>query len=195
MSSNIELVNNTLNGGFLSEFVEASVEKPADGRNGKCTVHYSGQHSDFVMKVKLVNGLRDGEALIVNDGVPYLKLTYNNGVMTGSVERMNQYGIIDLKGQAVNGIEKGLFIEYGDRKKETWRGYYRNGRRYSEVVKSRRVKGWYDERSVEKRELLSIAEYDEDLHDKNGRCMEYENEEWVGEWMYESGVKGRCVRE
>ena len=70
MSSNIELVNNTLNGGFLSEFVEASVEKPADGRNGKCTVHYSGQHSDFVMKVKLVNGLRDGEALIVNDGVP-----------------------------------------------------------------------------------------------------------------------------
>ena len=171
------------------------MEKPADGRNGECTVHYSGQHSGYVMKVKLVNGMRDGEALIVNDGVPYIKLTYKKGTMTGTVERMNQYGIIDLKGQAVNGIEKGLFIEYGDRKKETWRGYYRNGRRYSEVVKSRRGGRWYEERSVENRELLSIAEYDEGLHDKNGRCMEYENGEWIGEWMYESGVKGRCVRE
>ena len=63
------------------------------------------------------------------------------------------------------------------------------------MMESARVKGWYDERSVENRELLSIAEYDEGLHDQNGRCMEYENGEWVGEWMYESGVKGRCVRE
>ncbi|KAK8798895.1 hypothetical protein WA588_005456 [Blastocystis sp. NMH] len=108
---------------------------------------------------------------------------------------MNQYGIIDLKGQAVNGIEKGLFIEYGDRKKETWRGFYRNGKRYSEVVKSRRGGRWYEERNVENRELLSIAEYDEGLHDKNGRCMEYENGEWIGEWMYESGVKKRVIRE
>ena len=75
MSSNIEFVNTALNGGFLSGFVESSVEKPADGRNGECIVHYSGQHSGYLMKVKLVNGMRDGEALIVNDGVPYLKLT------------------------------------------------------------------------------------------------------------------------
>ena len=34
MSSNIEFVNDTLNGSFLSGFVEASVEKPADGLNG-----------------------------------------------------------------------------------------------------------------------------------------------------------------
>ena len=34
MSSNIEFVNTELNKGFLSGFVEASVEKPADGRNG-----------------------------------------------------------------------------------------------------------------------------------------------------------------
>ena len=54
MSSNIEFVNTALNGGFLSGFVEASVEKPADGRNGECIVHYSGQHSGYVMKVKLV---------------------------------------------------------------------------------------------------------------------------------------------
>ncbi|KAK8817791.1 hypothetical protein WA538_004505 [Blastocystis sp. DL] len=34
MSSNIEFVNDTLNVSFLSGFVEASVEKPADGLNG-----------------------------------------------------------------------------------------------------------------------------------------------------------------
>ena len=48
---------------------------------------------------------------------------------------------------------------------------------------------------MENRELLSIAEYDEGLHDKNGRCMEYENGEWIGEWMYESGIKKRVIRE
>ncbi|KAK8801638.1 hypothetical protein WA588_005924, partial [Blastocystis sp. NMH] len=147
------------------------------------------------MKLKLVNGLRDGEALIVNDGVPYLKLTYKNGVMTGNVERLNKYLITELKGSVVNGDERGLFEEYDRNKKVVWRGYYRNGRRYSEVVKGRRGGRWYEERSVENRKLLSIAEYDEGLHDKNGRCMEYENGEWIGEWMYESGMKGRCVRE
>ena len=40
MSSNIEFVNTELNGGFLSGFVESSVEKPADGRNGEC-IHYN----------------------------------------------------------------------------------------------------------------------------------------------------------
>ena len=195
MSSNIEFLNTELNGGFLSGFVESSVEKPADGRNGECTVYYSGQYSGYVMKVKLVNGLRDGEALIVNDGVPYIKLTYKNGMMTGNVERLNKYLITELKGSVVNGDERGLFEEYDRNKKVVWRGYYRNGRRYSEVVKSRRGGRWYEERNVENRELLSIAEYDEGLHDKNGRCMEYENGEWIGEWMYESGMKGRCVRE
>ena len=174
MSSNIEFLNTELNGGFLSGFVESSVEKPADGRNGECIVHYSGQYSDCVMKVKLVNGLRDGEALIVNDGVPYIKLTYKNGMMTGNVERLNKYLITELKGRVVNGDERGLFEEYDKNEKVVWRGYYKNGRRYSEVVRSERVKGWYEERSVENRELLSIAEYDEGLHEKNGRCMEYE---------------------
>ena len=85
MNSNIEFVNDTLNGGFLSGFVEASVEKPADGLNGACVVHYAGQYSDSVMKVKMVNGKREGIAEIAMDGVPYSKLEYRNGRMTGIV--------------------------------------------------------------------------------------------------------------
>ena len=45
------------------------------------------------------------------------------------------------------------------------------------------------------RRVWSIAQYDDSLHDKNGRCLEYENGDWVGEWMVESGVRGKPIRE
>ena len=194
MNSNIEFVNFASNGGFLSRFVEASVEKPADGRNGECTVHFSGLYSDSVMKVKMANGKREGIAEIAMDGVPYIKLEYRNGKMTGIVERMNDNEVVDLKGHLIDGRETGLFEEMTGGE-VVWRGYYRNGERYSEVVKSRRGGRWYVERREGSGEVLSIAEYDEGLHDKNGRCWEYENGKWVGEWVYENGVRVRCVRE
>ena len=195
MSSNITIAIEAPDDCFLSGFVEASVEKPADGLNGECLVHYSGKYNKCMMKVKLVRGKRDGLAMILNDGVPWIRLTYCNGAITGKVERLNKWGMVDMRGVLVDGVENGLFKEYDKKDKVVWMGYYRNGQRYSEVTTCKRMKGWYEERSVENRELLSIAQYDEDLHEKNGPCMEYENGEWVGEWMYESGVKGRCVRE
>ena len=133
MSSNIELVNNTLNGGFLSEFVEASVEKPADGLNGECTVHYSGRYSKYEMVVSLVNGVREGEAIILNDGIPFLNLEYERGLLTGTVEKMNDHGIVELRGHLVNGVESELFKEYNENEKVVWIGYYQNGQRHSEV--------------------------------------------------------------
>ena len=104
MSSSINFVNDASNGGFLSGFVEASVEKPADGQNGECTVHYSGQYSKYEMIVSLVNGVREGEAIILNDGIPFLNLEY----------------------------ERGLFLEY-ENEKVVWIGYYQNGQRHMEV--------------------------------------------------------------
>ena len=195
MSSNITIAIEAPDDCFLSGFMEASVEKPADGLNGECLVHYSGKYNKCMMKVKLVRGKRDGLAMILNDGVPWIRLTYCNGAITGKVERLNKWGMVDMRGVLVDGVENGLFKEYDKKDKVVWMGYYRNGQRYSEVTTCKRMKGWYEERSVENRELLSVAQYDEDLHEKNGPCMEYENGEWVGEWMYESGVKGRCVRE
>ncbi|KAK8807966.1 hypothetical protein WA588_006452 [Blastocystis sp. NMH] len=76
-----------------------------------------------------------------------------------------------------------------------WRGYYRNGRRYSEVVKSGQLEGYYDEKSAENGRLLSIAQYDKDLHDKNGRCLEYENGSLRSECEYENGVKKHTSRQ
>ena len=132
MSSNINFVNDASNGGFLSEFVEASVEKPADGLNGECTVHYSGQYSKYEMIVSLVNGVREGEAIILNDGIPFLNLEYERGLLTGTVEKMNDHGIVELRGHLVNGVESGLFLEY-ENEKVVWIGYYQNGQRHMEV--------------------------------------------------------------
>ena len=194
MSSNNTPSNDTSSGGFLSGFVEASVEMPADGLNGDCIVHYSGQYSNYTMRVKLLNGIREGEAVIVHDDTPYLKLMYVSGVLTGNMERLNQFGTTDLKGQLVNGVESGVFTEYSDND-VVWRGYYRNGMRYSELTKSDTLDGYYDERSVSSKSLLTTAQYDDSLHDKNGRCFDYENSSLKSECVYENGVKKRTVRE
>ena len=179
--------NDTSSGGFLSGFVEASVEMPADGLNGDCIVHYSGQYSNYTMRVKLLNGIREGEAVIMNDDTPYLKLVYRNGVLTGNMERLNQFGTTDLKGQLVNGVESGVFTEYSDNE-VVWRGYYRNGVRYSELTKSDTLDGYYDERSVSSKSLLTTSQYDDSLHNKNGHCFEYENGKLERLYLYENGV-------
>ena len=128
MSANIVFSNNQSKCSFLDGFVEASVETPADGLNGECVVHYSGQYRSYTMTVKLVNGVREGKAVIVNGSVPYMRLEYKRGSLTGIVERMNSSGSVELRGHLVNGVEDGLFEEF-DNNKVVWSGYYGNGRR------------------------------------------------------------------
>ena len=55
---------------------------------------------------------REGVALIVNDGVPYINVVYERGVMTGNVERMNKNGRIELKSRLINGVEDGYIYIY-----------------------------------------------------------------------------------
>ena len=63
------------------------------------------------------------------------------------------------------------------------------------MVVSKRYDWYYDEWSVSTGLLLSIAQYDDSLLDKNGYCIEYEDGECIGEWIYENGKRGRRVRE
>ena len=72
-------------------FVEASVEMPPDGLNGECIVHYRGEHSKYEMMVTVVNGKREGEAVILHKGLPILKCSYTSGVVTGNVEVLEQW--------------------------------------------------------------------------------------------------------
>ena len=63
MSSNIIVTIAASSSGFLSGFVEESVEKPSDGLNGDCIVHYGGERSKYKMRVQLVQGKREWQRL------------------------------------------------------------------------------------------------------------------------------------
>ena len=116
MSSNVRLTDKNTSEGFLSGFIESSVEMPVDGSNGECIVHYAGEHSKYELVVTLVGGVREGEAMLVNDGVPFLRLEFKQWSLTGVVERMNEYGLLDMRGHLVKGIESGLFVEFNRNK-------------------------------------------------------------------------------
>ena len=64
-------------------------KKPDDGRNGYCTVYLKEQLCDCVMGVNLVNGKREGDAIIRHDNYRIWKLEYRNGELNGVVEKYN----------------------------------------------------------------------------------------------------------
>lgn len=176
------------NNGFMSGFKEIHVECPPNQQNGNCIIFYGDEHKNCVMKVSLANGKREGEALVLRNKVPFMKLKYVNGMLMGRVERLNREGTVEMQGQLVNGKEWGLFEEYNANGKICWRGYYRNGKRYSEVVPNVIGNGFYDERRVTDGKLLTTALYDDSLHHKNGYCVDYTKGDG-SECYYENGVK------
>lgn len=188
MNSDDPSTETASNNGFMNGFKEIYVECPPNQQNGNCIVFYGDEHKNCVMKVSLANGKREGEALVLRNKVPLMKLKYVNGILMGTVERLNREGTVEMRGQLVNGKEWGLFEEYNANGMICWRGYYRNGKRYSEVVPNAIQNGFYDERRVTDGKLLTTAMYDDSLHHKNGYCVEYTNGE-LSECYYENGVK------
>lgn len=55
--------------------------------------------------------------------------------------------------------------------------------------------GYYEERSVDTGEVLSVSEYDKELHDKNGMCFEYMNGKVVSQWYYENGMRVQPIKD
>ena len=180
--------------GFPSGFIETNIEYPPDGVNGDSVVHFGGDYSKYKMFVKLVNGKREGKAIIVSEAYEYIKLEYQNGKLTGEVVKLDRYLNVLLKGVLVNGKEKGVFVEY-DNDSPVWRGYYLNGKRFSTVERSTILRHYYEERSVQDQILLSIAQYDDSLCDKNGYCFEFEDGVVKRECVYENGVRKQIIQE
>ena len=94
--------------GFLWELNERVDTDEADGEH---TIHFDGKYEDYEMKVKVVNGKREGKAIVWKGGERYLIVTYRNGVVDGRVERMDRKGDVELRGVLVKGVESGLFEE------------------------------------------------------------------------------------
>ena len=92
ISFNISVMNDTLNGGFLSGFVEASVEKPVDGLNG----------SEFTTEnVEICNGNEEKEITIKEwDGMvmkerldTLMKEKNNDSMMEYDIETGREHGV------------------------------------------------------------------------------------------------------
>lgn len=172
---------------FFNQYNERTIELPINGDDGNCVVHYEGDYSDYVMKVNLVNGKREGKATIWNGEKPIVHLEYKNGELNGLMEVMDESGEVRLRGRLVNGKEKGIFCEYCC-SIIVWMGYYRNGGRYSVLRKSLHMNGYYEERSVRDGRLLSIARYDAGMNEKNGYCIECKKGQ-LTVWIYENGMR------
>ena len=172
---------------FFFSYNEGTIDKPADGLNGDCVVHYKKEFEGYTMKVKLVNGKREGEAIVLKEGTIQMKLNYRDGKSNGKVEVMDDSGGVQLRGCLLNGRLHGLTKEYSN-SLLIWAGYYRDGEIYSVLRRSTHIDGYYEERSVYNGRLLSIAEYDDELEDKNGYCIESKDGA-LEDWIYEGGVK------
>ena len=92
MSSNIEFVNSTLNGGFLSGFVEASVENPADGLNGNeittKNVERGNENGEKEIAMNEWDGMRMREKLNI-----LLKEKNNDSIMEYDIETGREHGV------------------------------------------------------------------------------------------------------
>ena len=167
---------------FLSDFHESSYDVLA---GGSYAVHYDNEHKDCEMRVKLENGERNGETIILKSGKPWMKLNYRNGELTGPMEKMDESGAVVLRGYLEKGKEKGLFKEYTD-SVVTWIGRYSNGNRYSEVFRNEYLEGFYSERCLENGGLLSIAQYDDAMQFMEGYCIIWVDSE-MRECMFKNG--------
>ena len=101
--------NSASEGSIFGGLVEESMELPKDGLNGDCIVHYNGDNSEYELVVTLVNGVREGMAILFCDGVPSKMCEYRNGAFTGHVEEVTEWKLILSK--TVNSKESILFYD------------------------------------------------------------------------------------
>lgn len=174
MEINIEVILEKTEG-FLYDFLESSTEFLTEGQKKEYQVHYLHNRKEYILKGELRDGKKDGKAVMEYMGIACFELNFKNGKLTGPVKEFDDRGEVKLIGQLVNGVESGVFEEYDQHKEVVWRGYYRNGKRYSKVIESKRTEGYYDEISERSGELLTTSQYDESIRYKNGTCLEYEN--------------------
>ena len=191
MEPNIVFIIDEDEESFLHDFLELYCEYHTTSWSDEFEAHYKWNQKEYIMVGTVKDGKKDGKAVMSFMGVPRFELNYRNGELTGPVRELDNQGVTKMSGHLVNGIESGLFEEYNRYGDVIWCGYYRNGKRYSQVVKNEQMEGYYDEICEENGILLSSSQYDEMFRDKNGSCLEYENGVLRRSCIYCNGKKIR----
>ena len=155
---------------FLSDFIAEStdIENDDGSKTGQATIRFSGQYSGYEMIVNMKNGKKEGLGVILSDnGTTFLKLMFRDDLAEGKVLKKDKFGRTVMQGELRHGVEHGLFEEFNEKGEVIWRGFYRNGRRYSVLMEKEGMKGFYYEVSMSG-ELLSVSQYDSQLKIKQG---------------------------
>lgn len=195
MASNIILTETKVDDSFLVDYVISSVEYPPDHDNGQCIVHFAPPHASLTLQVNLKEGNRDGEGLFVRDnGTPFMKVHFKNGVLDGEVTQFDKYSNVILKGKVVQGKESGLFVEYNEDGNEVWSGYYWHGKRHLELKKLKEMVGFYEERDSTNN-VKSVSHFDPTRLCKDGISYELMNGKVVRVCEYKDGLFQRTVME
>ena len=193
--SNINITSGSSYLEFLGDYEIESVEMTSgDELNGEAVMKVLIDGEGYEMRVSIKEGKKEGIGLIVRkNGTLFMRMMFVNDVCEGEVIKKSKFGKTVLKGTLEKGKEVGLFVEYDEDEKEVWRGFYRNGERYSAIKKCLRKSGFYEETSVSG-ELLRVSQYD-DRWKRHGTCFEFKDGKIAGEYVYEHGKKDRTVRE
>ena len=146
------------------------MEQSGDGLNGESVGYYREGNDEYTVKVKLVNGKKEGEAEVLKNGKPNITMEYKSGLLDGKIEIVDEYGKTKVIGSVFDDEEDGLFKIY-ENSVRVWVGYYDEGEAYSELTECAFLKGYYMERRLDDDSILSIAQYDDALTDKNGYCI------------------------
>ena len=193
--SNINITSGSSYLEFLGDYEIESVEmKSGDELNGEAVMKVLIDGKGYEMRVSIKEGKKEGIGLIVRkNGTLFMRMMFVNDECEGEVIKKSKFGKTVLKGTLEKGKEVGLFVEYDEDEKEVWRGFYRNGERYSAIKKCLRKSGFYEETSVSGG-LLRVSQYD-DRWKRHGTCFEFKDGKIAGEYVYEHGKKDRTVRE
>ncbi|KAK8807867.1 hypothetical protein WA171_003717 [Blastocystis sp. BT1] len=189
--SNINITSGSSYLEFLGDYEIESVEMTSgDELNGEAVMKVLIDGEGYEMRVSIKEGKKEGVGLIVRkNGTLFMRMMFVNDECEGEVIKKSKFGKTVLKGTLEKGKEVGLFVEYDEDEKEVWRGFYRNGERYSAIKKCLRKSGFYEETSVSG-ELLRVSQYD-DRWKRHGTCFEFKDGKIAGEYVYEHGKKDR----
>ena len=178
---------NLLNRELIQSLQKDAVKHSSNELNEERIGYYREGNDEYIMKVKLVYGQREGEAEVLKNGKPSIKMEYDYGYLNGKLEIVDEYGNVELIGRMKNDRENGLFKVY-ENSVRVWVGYFLKGKAYSELTECSFLKGYYIERCLEDDSILSIAQYDDALTEKNGYCIQYVDGKMTV-CYYENGVK------
>lgn len=147
----------------------------------------------YTWKVDFQYGKKEGKATVWNDKqLVSAVLYYSNDKLNGLCS-FYENGLLFSTFTFVDDIKEGWSCKYENGKEVRW-FLYKNGKKYSELIKCEEKEGYWKEIDVASKSLISICKYDEN-HQKNGFCFCYDGKTIKSVVIFENGKEKEIVKE